>query len=152
VPEDTAAGRLASRLRELRKQTGRSLKDLEAELHVSDSSLSRYFSGQSAPPWPVVEQLGRLAGQDVAELRGLWQEAGQRRRDGAGRRAGTRRPGAGAAAREAEETPSAAGRRVCADGRRVRRSRPVRGRADRAVEAASRGRRVRELAVARRPC
>ncbi|MFC0542738.1 helix-turn-helix domain-containing protein [Kutzneria chonburiensis] len=77
---DTAASRLASHLRQLRKQTGRSLKDLEAELHVSDSSLSRYFSGQSAPPWPVVEQLGRLAGQDVAELRGLWQEAGQRRR------------------------------------------------------------------------
>jgi transcriptional regulator with XRE-family HTH domain len=80
VAADTAAGRLASRLRELRKQTGRSLKDLEAELHVSDSSLSRYFSGQSVPPWPVVEQLAGLAGQDADELRDLWQQAGQRRR------------------------------------------------------------------------
>lgn len=80
MPVDTATGRLAGRLRELRRHTGRSLKDLEAELHVSDSSLSRYFSGQSTPPWPVVEQLARLAGTDAAELRELWQEAGRRRR------------------------------------------------------------------------
>jgi transcriptional regulator with XRE-family HTH domain len=80
VPWEASAGRLASRLRDLRKLTGRSLKDLEAELHVSDSSLSRYFSGQSVPPWPVVEQLGKLAGEDVADLRELWQDAGRRRR------------------------------------------------------------------------
>jgi transcriptional regulator with XRE-family HTH domain len=81
VPGDTSTSRLASRLGELRRQTGRSLKELETELHVSDSSLSRYFSGQSVPPWPVVEQLGKLAGADVAELRDLWQDAGQRRKE-----------------------------------------------------------------------
>jgi transcriptional regulator with XRE-family HTH domain len=72
--------RLDVELRNLRARAGKSLKELESEVHVSDSSLSRYFAGRAVPPWPVVEKLSALAGQDAEPLRPLWDEANRGRR------------------------------------------------------------------------
>lgn len=74
---------LASELRELREASRKSLRELERETHASDSSLSRYLSGQLVPPWPVVESLCVAGGRDPATLRVLWEAAEQVR---AGRR------------------------------------------------------------------
>jgi transcriptional regulator with XRE-family HTH domain len=70
---------LAKELRRLREQSGRSLKGLEAETHASDSSLSRYLSGKTVPPWTVVVALCRAAGRDPDELRPAWSAASQAR-------------------------------------------------------------------------
>lgn len=66
--------RLAEELQALRRKSGKSLRELELEVHVSDSSLSRYLSGRVVPPWQVVESLCRVAKHPVAELRFLWEE------------------------------------------------------------------------------
>ncbi|HVV22684.1 MAG TPA: helix-turn-helix transcriptional regulator [Pseudonocardiaceae bacterium] len=82
-PEGAAeqpAQRLATELRALRAASGCSLKQLESELHVSDSSLSRYFSGRAVPPWQVVEQLAGLTGADSGPIRPLWETAWRDRR------------------------------------------------------------------------
>jgi transcriptional regulator with XRE-family HTH domain len=71
----TAREHLAGELRRLRELSGRSLKDLEADTHASDSSLSRYLSGKTVPPWSVVERLCRVAGCDTDELRPIWAAA-----------------------------------------------------------------------------
>jgi transcriptional regulator with XRE-family HTH domain len=73
-------------LRELQRQIGKSLKDLESEVHVSDSSLSRYLAGHARPPWSVVERLSVLAGRDAEALRPVWERAGRARQpaDGGG--------------------------------------------------------------------
>jgi transcriptional regulator with XRE-family HTH domain len=65
--------RLAERLRGLRGATGLSLKDLEGRTHASDSSLSRYLSGKSVPPWSVVVALCELADEDPSGVRRLWE-------------------------------------------------------------------------------
>jgi transcriptional regulator with XRE-family HTH domain len=72
--------RLAAKLQQLREQAGKSLKELESEVHASDSSLSRYFSGRAVPPWSVVERLSDLAARDSQPLRQLWEEASRSRR------------------------------------------------------------------------
>lgn len=72
--------RLGVKLQQLREQLGKSLKELESEVHASDSSLSRYFSGRAIPPWSVVERLSDLADQDSKPLRQLWEEANRARR------------------------------------------------------------------------
>lgn len=72
--------RLGALLQDLRRRTGKSLKDLESLVHVSDSSLSRYFAGRALPPWPVVQRLCALARQDAESLRPLWVEANRARR------------------------------------------------------------------------
>ncbi|MFC4907034.1 helix-turn-helix domain-containing protein [Actinomadura gamaensis] len=77
-----ARTRLAKRLRRLREVSGRSLKDLEAETHASDSSLSRYLSGKTVPPWQVVEALCRAADEDPDGLRPLWEAARRARQRG----------------------------------------------------------------------
>jgi tetratricopeptide (TPR) repeat protein/transcriptional regulator with XRE-family HTH domain len=64
----------ARQLRAVKDASGRSLRDLERMLHVSNSSLSRYLSGQSLPPWPVVVALCRVAGRDPRPLRPLWED------------------------------------------------------------------------------
>ncbi|MEV8503740.1 helix-turn-helix domain-containing protein [Actinoplanes sp. NPDC051475] len=64
---------LSSRLAALRAQTGLSLKQLGQQLHVSDSSLSRYFTAQALPPWDMVEALATLAGVDPRTLRAEWE-------------------------------------------------------------------------------
>jgi transcriptional regulator with XRE-family HTH domain len=73
----TAREQLADELQRLRELSGRSLKHLEAQTHASDSSLSRYLSGKTLPPWTVVEGLCRAAGRDAAYLRPIWIAAGK---------------------------------------------------------------------------
>ncbi|MHA6758808.1 helix-turn-helix domain-containing protein [Streptacidiphilus sp. PAMC 29251] len=80
---DDPSGRLAAELRGLQASSGRSLRELEADTHASSSSLSRYLTGRSLPPWPVVEALARLADRDPALLRPLW-EAARKGRSAAG--------------------------------------------------------------------
>ncbi|GHF49625.1 transcriptional regulator with XRE-family HTH domain [Amycolatopsis bartoniae] len=70
-----AREQLGEQLRRLRTRSGKSLKQLEKTVHASDSSLSRYLSGATVPPWPVVEQLCREADEDTAALRPLWEQA-----------------------------------------------------------------------------
>lgn len=77
--DPTAADRLAAELRGLREASGKSLRELEKSTHASDSSLSRYLSGQALPPWPVVEALATVAGRDTEPLRTLWVAARQAR-------------------------------------------------------------------------
>ncbi|MFJ9692193.1 helix-turn-helix domain-containing protein [Kitasatospora sp. NPDC101183] len=71
--EDGGGEELAERLRELRAQTRKSLKELERITLVSDSSWSRYLAGRGLPPWAAVEALCREVGRDPGELRPLWE-------------------------------------------------------------------------------
>jgi transcriptional regulator with XRE-family HTH domain len=71
---------LAAELRALRAAAGLTLRELSLEVHVSDSSLSRYFAGQALPPWPVVAALADLGGGDHTELRRLWEGAQRERK------------------------------------------------------------------------
>jgi tetratricopeptide (TPR) repeat protein/transcriptional regulator with XRE-family HTH domain len=66
---------LAAQLRLLRDATGRSLRELSRDIHVSSSSLSRYFSGQAVPTWQTVVALCRAAGRDPRPLRDLWERS-----------------------------------------------------------------------------
>jgi tetratricopeptide (TPR) repeat protein/transcriptional regulator with XRE-family HTH domain len=66
---------LAEQLRLVRDATGRSLRELSRDVHVSSSSLSRYFSGQAVPPWQTVVALCRAAGRDPRPLREMWERA-----------------------------------------------------------------------------
>ncbi|WP_169739828.1 ATP-binding protein [Actinospica robiniae] len=66
---------LAGELRLMRELSGKSLKELESLIFVSDSSLSRYLSGRLLPPWPVVVALCRLVRRDPGELLPLWDRA-----------------------------------------------------------------------------
>jgi CubicO group peptidase (beta-lactamase class C family) len=66
---------LAGSLRQLRDLTGRSLRELARDIHVSSSSLSRYFAGQAVPPWPTVVALCKAAGRDPRPLREVWERA-----------------------------------------------------------------------------
>jgi transcriptional regulator with XRE-family HTH domain len=75
-----AVAKLARELRALHGATGRTLKELESHLHVSDSSLSRYLSAQAVASWTVVRQLCELAGRDPDSLRPLWEQARTTRR------------------------------------------------------------------------
>jgi transcriptional regulator with XRE-family HTH domain len=72
----TTREQLAVELRRLRELSGRSLKDLETDTLASDSSLSRYLSGKTMPPWTVVAGLCRAAGREPEALRPLWAAAG----------------------------------------------------------------------------
>lgn len=78
--DENAIVRLGAQLQELQRRAGKSLKELESEVHVSDSSLSRYLAGRAVAPWPVVERLSSLVGQDPDTLRPLWNEANRTRR------------------------------------------------------------------------
>ncbi|MEJ3743829.1 helix-turn-helix transcriptional regulator [Actinomycetes bacterium KLBMP 9797] len=70
---------LAAELRELRKRSGKSLRELERPTHTSDSSLSRYLAGKALPPWQVVHVLSEQGGGDSAELHALWTRASKAR-------------------------------------------------------------------------
>jgi transcriptional regulator with XRE-family HTH domain len=77
----------AEKFRAVYERSGRTLRELQQTMFVSDSALSRYMSGQAVPPWPVVAELCRLSGTDAAGLRADWVAArGSRRRSGEGRR------------------------------------------------------------------
>ncbi|MFJ7269536.1 tetratricopeptide repeat protein [Streptomyces sp. NPDC099050] len=64
---------LAARLRLLQELSGLGVRALARELGLSSSSLSRYLSGQTAPPWTAVVALCRLVKRDPRPLRPLWE-------------------------------------------------------------------------------
>ncbi|MGC2999505.1 helix-turn-helix domain-containing protein [Streptomyces sp. G35A] len=79
-PEHLAAARkLGDALRSLQQRSGRPLRSLEAQVRISDSSLSRYFRGETVPAWPVVRDVCRALGADPAEYRALWEAADRTR-------------------------------------------------------------------------
>ncbi|WP_405978004.1 RICIN domain-containing protein [Streptomyces sp. NBC_00158] len=67
--------RLGGALRDLQQRSGRTLRSLESEVMISDSSLSRYLRGSTVPPWNTVRDLCRALGADPAEYRALWEAA-----------------------------------------------------------------------------
>jgi transcriptional regulator with XRE-family HTH domain len=72
---DAAARKLGDALRSLQQQSGRTLRSLETQVRISDSSLSRYFQGITVPPWAVVAQLCHVLGADPVQYRTLWEAA-----------------------------------------------------------------------------
>ncbi|MFE6196056.1 helix-turn-helix domain-containing protein [Streptomyces sp. NPDC057838] len=70
-----AARELGDALRTLQQQSGRPLRALEAQVAISDSSLSRYFRGEIVPTWPVVRDVCRALGADPSAYRALWEAA-----------------------------------------------------------------------------
>ncbi|MFI1360923.1 RICIN domain-containing protein [Streptomyces sp. NPDC020898] len=75
------ARRLGEALRGLQQRSGCTLRALEKQVCISDSSLSRYFRGDTVPPWPVVRSLCQAMGADPAEYRALWEAADRTRPD-----------------------------------------------------------------------
>jgi tetratricopeptide (TPR) repeat protein/transcriptional regulator with XRE-family HTH domain len=84
---------LVLRLRRIKDQSRRSLRELERATNISNSALSRYLSGQATPPWNAVVALCSAAGADPRPLRPLWEQA-QRARRGPGRQFDVSRPAA----------------------------------------------------------
>ncbi|MFI1562913.1 helix-turn-helix domain-containing protein [Streptomyces sp. NPDC020490] len=76
-----AARKLGDALRSLQQQSGRTLRSLETQVRISDSSLSRYFRGATVPAWTVVSDICRALGADPAEYRALWEAADRTRPD-----------------------------------------------------------------------
>ena len=68
---------LAAHLGALRDLSGRSLRELERDTGISSSSLSRYFAGQTVPPWDVVLALCKLVRRDPRPLRPIWKQASE---------------------------------------------------------------------------
>lgn len=66
---------LAARLRLLQELSKRGVRALARDAGLSSSSLSRYLSGQTVPPWPAVIALCRLVQRDPRPLRPLWERA-----------------------------------------------------------------------------
>ncbi|WP_405523867.1 tetratricopeptide repeat protein [Streptomyces canus] len=66
---------LAARLRLLQELSKRGVRALARDAGLSSSSLSRYLSGQTVPPWPAVIALCRLVQRDPRPLRPLWEGA-----------------------------------------------------------------------------
>lgn len=66
---------LAGRLRLLQELSGRGVRALARDTGLSSSSLSRYLSGQTVPPWPAVIELCRLLKRDPRPLRAVWERA-----------------------------------------------------------------------------
>ncbi|MFD8410181.1 MULTISPECIES: RICIN domain-containing protein [unclassified Streptomyces] len=71
----SAGQQLGNALRALQRRSGRTLRSLESEVLISDSSLSRYLRGSTVPPWATVRDLCRALGADPAEYRALWEAA-----------------------------------------------------------------------------
>ncbi|MET9609288.1 helix-turn-helix domain-containing protein [Streptomyces sp. NPDC006512] len=71
----TAARRLGDALRALQQRSGTTLRALEQQVLISDSSLSRYFRGATVPPWPVVRDICRALDTDPTAYRVLWEAA-----------------------------------------------------------------------------
>ncbi|MDX2702347.1 tetratricopeptide repeat protein [Streptomyces sp. PA03-6a] len=66
---------LAARLRMLQELSGRGVRALARDTGLSSSSLSRYLTGRTVPPWPAVVALCRLLARDPRPLRPLWERA-----------------------------------------------------------------------------
>ena len=69
------AEQLGRALRALQQRSGRTLRSLETEVLISDSSLSRYLRGSTVPPWVTVRDLCRALGADPIEYRAMWEAA-----------------------------------------------------------------------------
>ena len=69
------AEELAGRLRLIQDLSGLGVRALARETGLSSSSLSRYLSGQSVPPWSAVIALCRLVKRDPRPLRPVWERA-----------------------------------------------------------------------------
>ncbi|MER5885279.1 tetratricopeptide repeat protein [Streptomyces sp. NPDC001941] len=67
------AEQLAARLRLVHELSGLGVRALAREADLSSSSLSRYLSGQTVPPWPAVVALCRIVKRDPRPLRPLWE-------------------------------------------------------------------------------
>jgi lambda repressor-like predicted transcriptional regulator len=62
-------------LRALYEKSGKSLRQLEHVTYISDSTIHRYLTRKTLPPWPVLECLvAALDGQKL-EFRLLWERA-----------------------------------------------------------------------------
>ncbi|MYS86174.1 ATP-binding protein [Embleya scabrispora] len=66
---------LAARLRLLQELSGLGVRALARDTGLSSSSLSRYLSGRTVPPWPAVIALCRLVKRDPRPLRPLWERS-----------------------------------------------------------------------------
>lgn len=76
-PDNSKAARqaLGTALRTMHQMSGRTLRSVERDISVSDSTLSRYFRGQAIPTWPTTEKICAALGGDPAGVRQLWVEA-----------------------------------------------------------------------------
>ncbi|MFG2500532.1 tetratricopeptide repeat protein [Streptomyces sp. NPDC048441] len=66
---------LAARLRLIQELSGLGVRALARDTGLSSSSLSRYLSGRTVPPWPAVIALCRLVKRDPRPLRPLWERS-----------------------------------------------------------------------------
>ncbi|GJF33936.1 hypothetical protein KNE206_66360 [Kitasatospora sp. NE20-6] len=66
---------LAARLRLLQDLSGLGVRALARDTGLSSSSLSRYLTGRTVPPWPAVVALCRFVKRDPRPLRPLWERA-----------------------------------------------------------------------------
>ena len=71
---------MGSKYRELglereKELSGHGVRALAREAGLSSSSLSRYLSGQTVPPWTAVIALCRLVKRDPRPLRPVWERA-----------------------------------------------------------------------------
>ncbi|WP_269853832.1 helix-turn-helix domain-containing protein [Streptomyces sp. RPT161] len=66
---------LGQALRAMHQLSGRTLRAVERDVSISDSTLSRYFRGQAVPAWPTVEKICAALGGDPASIRQLWTAA-----------------------------------------------------------------------------
>ncbi|WP_285663514.1 ATP-binding protein [Actinorhabdospora filicis] len=67
--------KLVERLGRLKELSGLSQRALARATGLSNSSLSRYLTGQLVPPWDALVALCKAVGRDPRPLRPLWTEA-----------------------------------------------------------------------------
>lgn len=63
---------LGKALRAMHQRSNRTLRTVERDVAISDSTLSRYFRGRAVPSWPTVEKICASFGEDAAAVRPLW--------------------------------------------------------------------------------
>jgi transcriptional regulator with XRE-family HTH domain len=66
---------LGQELRAMHQRSGRTLRALERDVSISDSTLSRYFRGRAVPTWQSLEKICAALGEDSAPLRTMWEAA-----------------------------------------------------------------------------
>lgn len=66
---------MATKLRRLKKRSGKSLRQLEQDTFISDSTISRYINRTILPDWSTLECLLNALGGDKEEFRILRERA-----------------------------------------------------------------------------